>query len=149
MKIVRDLKGLDKVRHNELAFMCASSKWRWSRPKRSSIDSRDMYTLNSYANARKDPRRQYIHGAIHCPASNVHRINTRTWRQLVGPDFRCGERSQSRLTVDGDPKEPNSYTNDLIIPHLLHQRISSPVCIMPTDEKVPQYSTSSTNSECI
>lgn len=63
------------------------------------IDTRIMYTLNSYANARKEPRRQYIHIQHRHAAASVYTLRpvfcilSSELIQSRGPpgDFRCGE----------------------------------------------------------
>jgi hypothetical protein len=61
------------------------------------IDRRIRHTLNSYANARKEPRRQYIHtrtpGASVYTLRPVFCIPSSELIQSRGPpgDFRCGE----------------------------------------------------------
>lgn len=61
------------------------------------IDRRIRHTLNSYANARKEPRRQYIHtrtpGASIYTLRPVFCIPSSELIQSRGPpgDFRCGE----------------------------------------------------------
>jgi len=61
------------------------------------IDRRIRHTLNSYANARKEPRRQYIH--TRTPEASVYTLRpvfcipSSELIQSRGPpgDFRCGE----------------------------------------------------------
>lgn len=61
------------------------------------IDRRIRHTLNSYANARKEPRRQYIHARTHWASVYTLRpvfcILSSELIQSRGPpgDFRCGE----------------------------------------------------------
>lgn len=61
------------------------------------IDRRIRHTLNSYANARKEPRRQYIHARTHRASVYTLRpvfcILSSELIQSRGPpgDFRCGE----------------------------------------------------------
>lgn len=64
---------------------------------RDPIDRRIRHTLNSYANARKEPRRQYIH--TRTPGASVYTLRlvfcipSSELIQSRGPpgDFRCGE----------------------------------------------------------
>ncbi|KAK9308498.1 hypothetical protein QLX08_001645 [Tetragonisca angustula] len=64
------------------------------------IDTRIMHTLNSYANARKEPRRQYIHIQHRRAAASVYTLrpvfcilSSELIQSPEDPpgDFRCGE----------------------------------------------------------
>lgn len=69
----------------------------WRGGREGSIDRRIRHTLNSYANARKEPRRQYIY--TRTPEASVYTLRpvfcipSSELIQSRGPpgDFRCGE----------------------------------------------------------